>query len=167
MSLRKNFMNHDIPAVCRFMLDYLEKVTAVMTPDDLRTTSGGMNPPGWILGHLAVVADLAGPMLQLPRKCPAKWHKAFGPTTSPGTELPEQTATEWMAAIRSGYEAILDALPNANEAVMAEPHGSALLAGTAVQTRGQLLTHLLTTHLATHVGQLSAWRRNQGHAPLF
>jgi uncharacterized damage-inducible protein DinB len=50
---------------------------------------------------------------------------------------------------------------------LAEPHGLELLSGTAIQTRGQILAHLLTTHLSFHVAQLSGWRRAAGHGPLF
>ncbi len=159
-------MIHDIPAVCRFMLDYLEKLTAVMTPEDLQTSHGGMNPPGWILGHLAIVAD-AAPYLKLPRKCPFSWHRAFSPRSTPSDEMPQQTVAEWMAVIRAGYERVLAALPTLDESLLAEPHGFDILDGTKIETKGQLLIHVLTTHLATHIGQLSAWRRNQGHAPLF
>jgi hypothetical protein len=149
------------------MLDYLDKIVAEMTADDLRRGNGAANPPGWILGHLAIVADYAGPMLKRPRQCPAAWHKAFGPGSDPHAELPAQSATEWMQSIRNNYEGILAALSQADEAVLAEPHGSSLLAGTRIETKGQLLSHLLTTHLATHIGQLSAWRRSQGYLPLF
>jgi len=33
-------------------------------------------------------------------------------------------------------------------------------------TRGDLLAHILTTHEATHLGQLSAWRRQLGFPPV-
>jgi hypothetical protein len=33
-------------------------------------------------------------------------------------------------------------------------------------TVGHLVGHLLTTHFATHLGQLSAWRRLAGFAPV-
>jgi hypothetical protein len=160
-------MQHDLPTLTRFMLGYLKKLTAEMTAADLVNHAGGANPPGWILGHLAVVADLVGPMLKLERRCPAAWHKAFGPTHQPSASMPQQSAAEWVAAIEAGYEAILAALPQADERVLAEPHGVPLLAGTLIQTRGQLLSHVLSTHLATHIGQLSAWRRNQGKPALF
>ncbi|HET6426292.1 MAG TPA: DinB family protein [Planctomycetaceae bacterium] len=160
-------MTHDVPALCRFMLDYLERIIAEMTPDDLRRANGSANPPGWILGHLAIVADFAGPMLKRPRQCPAAWHKAFGPGSDPHAELPQQTAAEWAQTIRNNYEGILAVLPTADDAELAQPHGSSLLANTKIETMGQLLSHLLTTHLATHIGQLSAWRRSQGFLPLF
>lgn len=160
-------MTHDIPALCRFLFDYLEKITAEMTPEDLLTTVGGANPPGWILGHLVIVADYAGPYLKLPRKCPAAWHKAFGPGSIPSPEMPQQTAAEWVASIRSGYESVLAALPAVDEPWMNEPHGAAILAGTKIETKGQLLSHILTTHLASHIGQLSAWRRSRKQKPLF
>ncbi len=160
-------MTHDVAALCRFLLDYLEKITGEMTSQDLLTGMGDANPPGWILGHLAVVADLAGLTMKLPRKCPAAWHKAFGPGSVPSREIPQQTAAEWMAAIRAGYEGVLAALPTVDDALADQPHGVPLLAGSKIATKGQLLTHIVTTHLATHVGQLSAWRRSQGQKPLF
>ncbi len=160
-------MTHDVAALCRFLLDYLEKITAELTAEDMVTGTGGANPPGWILGHVAIVADYAGPYLKVPRKCPAAWHKAFGPGSIPSRDMPQQTAAEWVAAIRAGYEGVLAALPTADETWMGEPHGVPILAGSKIETKGQLLSHILTTHLAIHVGQLSAWRRTQGQPPLF
>lgn len=160
-------MTHDVAALCRFLLDYLEKITGEMTPADLLAGTGGANPPGWILGHLAVVTDYVGPYLKLRRKCPAAWHKAFGSGSVPSAEMPQQTAAEWLSAIRAGYEDVLNALPTVDDAMMAEPHGAAILAGSRIETKGQLLTHIVTTNLAAHIGQLSAWRRAKGNAPLF
>jgi hypothetical protein len=41
-----------------------------------------------------------------------------------------------------------------------------LFKDSPVQTQGDILSHLMTTHFATHVGQLSVWRRAHGKPPL-
>jgi hypothetical protein len=33
-----------------------------------------------------------------------------------------------------------------------------------VKTMGDIVTHLLTTHFAFHIGQISAWRRLEGQS---
>ncbi len=59
------------------------------------------------------------------------------------------------------------AAPNADAAKLAIPHRMELFENTPLQTRGDLVAHLLATHPAFHLGQLSTWRRQMGFAPLF
>ena len=42
-----------------------------------------------------------------------------------------------------------------------------LLYDTPIKSKGDLLNHILTTHFASHLGQLSSWRRLMGLPPLF
>jgi len=46
-------------------------------------------------------------------------------------------------------------------------HEVDLLKATPLKTRGDLVGHILTTHFATHLGQLSSLRRHFGRPPLF
>ena len=62
---------------------------------------------------------------------------------------------------------LCQAAANADAEALAAPNEIELLEGSPLVTRGDLLSHLLTTHFSFHVAQLSAWRRAAGHAHLF
>lgn len=152
-----------------FTLQYLERLIAEMPDDKLFASCGaGANPPAWVIGHLAVCTDYAAGLLGLPMVCPKPWHKMFGPTGKPfagAADYPPRV--DMLAALKNGHERVTSALPNANPATLSAPHTLAILAGTPIKTNGELLSHLLTTHEAVHIGQLSAWRRQLGQGPLF
>ena len=66
-----------------------------------------------------------------------------------------------------GYPRMSEAIRNASEEQLSAAHGIRLLDGTPTQTTGELMAHLLTSHFAFHLAQLSGWRRASGKGPLF
>ena len=69
--------------------------------------------------------------------------------------------------LEAGHQNLLEAVKNPDPAKMDEPHNVDLFKDAPIDTVGDLVAHLMTTHLATHLGQLSAWRRLQGKPALF
>lgn len=129
--------------------------------------AGDGHPPLWVLGHLAICAELGHMMLGTPLKTP-EWMPVFGPESSDKIENPESyDAADLITKIKEGYPVLCQAAASADAEALAAPHGAAILDGTPLVTRGDLVAHLLTTHFSFHVAQLSAWRRAAGHAPLF
>ncbi|ODA28361.1 DinB family protein [Planctopirus hydrillae] len=122
----------------------------------------GLNTPFWIAGHLAISTDYARQLLGEELKCPPAWHKAFGPGSIPGNEQNITASLEELfEAVHAGHVAITTLLPSVNEAWAAQPNPVEFLVKNYPST-GDLMAHLLTTHEAIHLGQLSAWRRFRG-----
>ena len=97
---------------------------------------------------------------------PAAWGENFGPGTTPleyadGFEPP--TKAELLAAIREGHARVEAALDDADLDALAldDPNPIEFLR-EPFPTKRDFLAHLLTTHDAIHLGQLSAWRRAAG-----
>ncbi len=129
--------------------------------------SEGGNPPAWILGHLVICNDYALRMLGGPRLAPAEWHKRFGRGMSPKDDpSPLPSKQELVAKLNEGREQVAAAAAKADPERMSQPHNVELFKDSPVQTQGDILSHLMTTHFATHVGQLSVWRRAHGKPPL-
>lgn len=127
-----------------------------------------VNTPLWILGHLAVATDFAAGLLGQRRACPEAWHQAFGRGSSPQVELtPPPTKAELLAAIDLGQRHVINAVQKTEPEELEMPHNVELFRATPLRSVGDLLGHLMTTHPALHLGQLSLWRRLQGRAPLF
>lgn len=148
-----------------FLGGYAEKLTRDL--DDSWMTerpAPGMNHPAWILGHLAISADLGLRILGQPTLRSAKWMRLFGPGSKAVEERGVYPARDTLReAYEAGRRALLAAAPGADPAAMSQPHELELaFLKEALPTCGLLIAHLLTTHEATHLGQLSAWRRGMG-----
>lgn len=128
---------------------------------------GNGHPPVWVLGHLAICAELGQKYCGGTIKHP-EWLKAFGPGSSDQIEdTGDYSKEEFSTVIIEGYPAFARMACEADESTLAGPHGVPLLEGTPIQTAGDLVAHLLTSHLSFHLAQLSGWRRAAGHGPLF
>jgi hypothetical protein len=148
-----------------FVLNYARLLSADI--DEARMAeqpAAGMNHPAWILGHLAICTDYAAKVLGLEKQCPDQWHKQFGPGSTPTSDRSAYPSkAELLAALAAGHERIAAAALNADPKRMASPHKVDIaFVKVWMPTLGDLLAHLMTTHPASHLGQLSAWRRTMG-----
>ena len=152
----------------KFQLNYLRLLAVDLTDADMTATPfAGANPPVWILGHLAVATDYAARMLGLETACPRAWHKLFPPGSKPADlQPPLPTKAELVAAIENGHRRVSEAAPMASADAMNKPHEVELLKPTNLKTVGDVLAHLMTTHVAFHIAQLSACRRKAGKGPV-
>ncbi len=128
----------------------------------------GGNSPAWILAHLAVVNDYCLKNLGEQRILPAEWHKRFRPGAAPKDDpSPMPTKTELMETLEKGRRLICEAVLKADPARMDQPQTSDFFKDSPVKTIGDVIAHLMTTHIAFHLGQISAWRRLEGKPYLF
>lgn len=135
--------------------------------DDVRYTeqpAPGMNHPAWIMGHLALCTDFAAGLLGLPQTCPEPWSDLFGPGSTPSVDRSLYPGKhELLDALAAGHRRVVSAAREADPAAMAAPHTLPFrFLREPLPTVGDLLAHLMTTHEAAHLGQLSAWRRVVG-----
>jgi uncharacterized damage-inducible protein DinB len=129
-------------------------------------TEGG-NSPAYILGHLAIVNDYALRNLGQQRIASAEWHKRFRPGASPKDDTsPLPTKAELLEVLEKGRRLICEACMSVDPEKMNQPQTSDFFKDSPVKTVGDVVGHLLTTHLAFHLGQISAWRRMQGKPPI-
>lgn len=155
-------------ALNEFLVDYLERL--VQDVDDSELDSQPFDralPPRWILGHLAVNNDYARRMFGGRFQCPKDWHRSF----ARGTVVKSQTIAapskeQLLERLRADFKDVCLLTETADVEAMNQLHSVPFLTGTAIRTTGQLISHLLTTHLATHIGQLSAWRRAASRPPV-
>ena len=155
-------------ALNEFLLAYFDKVVAdIPAAGFLQRGAGGGHPPLWIVGHLAAVAEMATQLAGGEEPLHPEWLQAFGPRSNDEIVNPEQYDRETLlAAVRQGYRRLQQMVEQMSPESIARPHPLPILKGTPIATVGDLLAHVLTSHFALHLGQLSAWRRAAGHAPL-
>ena len=108
------------------------------------------------------LADFGLGTLGAAKVCPAEWMPRFGPGSK---VLPDRAAYpslgELVSTFDRGHAALLTAVAATPAARWAEPHGWPFLQ-QELPTVADALAHLMTTHAAAHLGQLSAWRRGLG-----
>jgi uncharacterized damage-inducible protein DinB len=156
-------------ALNTFLLKYTRMSVADLVEEQFDSVPiSGLHSPRWILAHLAICADMALVMLGKTKQCPAAWHVAYGPKSAGTTheKIRPQTG-ELLDAINRLYPEVGVAASQASLEFLEQSHSLDLLKGTSIQTNSHLLSHLLTTHYAVHLGQLSAIRRQMGLAYLF
>ena len=152
----------------QFVMDSFSKVMADIPADRMNERpAGNGHPPLWVLGHLAICVELGHLMLGTPIKT-TEWMPVFGPGSSDEIQNPDNyDAADLITKVKEGYAGFCEAAASADAEALAAPNGVDLLEGSVLVTRGDLVSHLLTTHFSFHVAQLSAWRRAAGHAHLF
>lgn len=153
----------------QFFLDYFEGLIKDLPEDGLAEQGAGQGHSAlWLLGHLAVTGDSGRMLLGRERMCPPAWFVAFGPKSSDEIKNPgKYDAGEMIETIRRVYPDLQQAASQADPEAMQQPHPVEILKGSKLVTNADVLAHLLTTHFAMHLGQLSYWRRLQGKPALF
>lgn len=153
----------------RLMLGYLQTIAKDLDDSHwMLPISEGVNPPAWILGHLATTNDSALKIFGCATLCPKEWYAAFGRGKKPADmTISYPSKSELIEKIEQGHALICEAARSANPTAMEKPHTIPMFAGSPIETVGDIVAHLLTTHFATHIGQLSLIRRQLGFAPVF
>ena len=149
-------------AINSLAMDYLRKLVAEI-PDERMAEQPfpGMNHPAWTLGHLAVAYDYAGKCMGLPVEL-LRWHPKYAPGTTPDPDRSKYPPkAELLGKLEANAARIVAAVRTADPATMTGPQPVEFLR-PQIETVGQLLSHLLTSHIAVHLGQLTVWRRMLG-----
>ena len=149
----------------QFQLAYYRRLVEGIDDDRLREIpASGLKPPAWLLTHLAIANDYALDLLGKPRVCPEEWHRDYGPGSAlPASGVAVASREMLIKSYEEGHRDVIEALPSATPEAMAAPNPLGLpLLKDCLHDVGDLLAHLLTTHSAYHLGQLSTWRRAAG-----
>lgn len=153
----------------QFNRAYLDRLVSDLKDEELDwQPHSASHSVRWILAHLAIAADYGLKQLDLPFVCSAEWHTAYGPTSQPGTaDEIRPSREELLQVIEKSYKTLCDAVGQATAEQLTPPHSVAILKRTPLKSKGDIIAHILATHFATHLGQLSVWRRLSGRPPIF
>jgi hypothetical protein len=127
----------------------------------------GVNHPAWILGDLAWAAGGALGMLGADKTLPAEWATLFRPGSTPSAQRGlYPSRDELLRAVEQGYHQLRQRVAIAHPEQLSQPTTHRRTKET-LPTLRDMVAFLLSGHLGGHLGQLSAWRRMNGLAPLF
>lgn len=127
--------------------------------------SRGMNHPAWILGHLNLYCGVADAMARgVVVIDPAE--DRFGPKSRPLADISAYPSPALLVQeFREGHDAAAKSLEAATREVLEAPPAFERWR-VMHPTVGDMLVTLMVKHESGHLGQLSAWRRAMGLAPV-
>lgn len=145
------------------MYGYARQLVADVPDEELaEQPAPGLNHPAWTLGHLTTGADFALNLLGAKAAAPDGWAGLFAPGTVPDPNRATYPGKgELLNAYEAAHAAVDAAVAAADPAQMTKPNPVEMMR-PRFPTLGDLIGYMLTTHEATHLGQLSAWRRMMG-----
>lgn len=148
---------------------YGEMLLASISPNEaFNCVCQNGNHPAWIMGHLAFVADrMVKRLTGESRLDHDQWGRMFGlGSEAVGDELGYPSWDELVSAWRQAHLDLEAAATDPDPTILEQPNTNARLA-EFLPTMGGMLSFVLTSHEAIHIGQLSTWRRVKGKERLF
>jgi len=127
----------------------------------------GLNHPAWLIMHLSTVADYASNLLGGTGVCPADWNEKADtkkPLTQNRGDYP--TKENLIKTFESAFRHAADLFEKSSSEDLSKLQKLGFFE-KELPTVGDMATFLLIAHTNLHLGQLSAWRRATGKAPLF
>lgn len=155
----------------RFIEAYAARLTADLTPEQMTYSAGPghENHPAFTLGHLVTAADMAAQDLGLPSDLPPGYADLFLRRGPSDRRLPApangqqsyQSRVALLAELNRQHNRIIARLGSVSNEQLQAPVEQWKLAAY-FPTLLETLVFMTTTHAATHLGQLAAWRRAMG-----
>ena len=122
-----------------------------------------MNHPAFTYGHLALYPGLILEMIELryeDARAPENYYQLFkngAPCLDDRDGMTYPPMDEIVRVFTAGYQLLLERCVTARDEVLLQATPGERVARFPV--KGSFLTYLLTSHVASHLGQVSAWRR--------
>lgn len=124
------------------------------------------NHAAWIIGHLAYAADMHSKYAGAEPKLDATWETRFGLGSSPSASLEDYPPkAELIQSWHKANDNLIAAANSADPDLLNQPTQGPL--SETLPTVADFLAFSMTGHTATHIGQLSAWRRAIGRPKMF
>jgi hypothetical protein len=148
-------------------LSYLRQLVDDV-PDDMFTAqlAGAINHPAWVTGHLIYSAEAIGGEIGLTPWLPSDWAARFGTGSIPVSDRQAYPSKDiLLGSLTDAEQRIRNRLMRIGDDGMMEPLPD-VRHRESFPTIGHAVLHILTTHAAIHIGQLTVWRRVLGYGPL-
>lgn len=142
-----------------FNLQYAKMLTADIPEDQMADQPGNIpNHAAWVIGHLATTLDYLGASFGLEPACPEEWGALVGNGSTPVSDRSQYPDKQTLiAALENGHSRISEAIASADDDLFTSDSPEGIR--SYFPTVGDFTMFVCTSHAATHLGQLSAWRR--------
>lgn len=157
------------------LIDTFERTTAYIEQlvKDIPDAEMIVQPPGapnhasWTLGHLLYSCQAIAGEIGVTPWLPEDWESCFGYGSAPAREAGSRHSnkSELLSALADATQRVRTALMATDESILAQPLPDQTMRDT-FPTIGHALVQVLCAHTAYHAGQVTAWRRAIGRAPV-
>jgi hypothetical protein len=155
--------------IYKLQLDYAQKLLADVPDErlcDQPVPGVVMNHAAFNLGHLAWVGDMAVALLGGKPATTPEWKELFSMGAKPLADRSKYPSkAELLAALEDSHRRLTEAAAKASAETLAQPAPERMRA--RFPTLGAAVTGMMTAHEASHLGQISAWRRALGFPSVF
>ena len=144
-------------ALYEFLLNYGRNLTEDLSPEQYyEQPSQGLNHPAWVLGHLSFVAQFGVSLCGGETWLDESWNDNFGVGSTP-QNISESypSVSELLEGYKDGHARLTQAVQQADPTLLQKETEIETLRAV-FPTQDLLVAHILTSHEATHLGQLSA-----------
>ena len=148
-------------------VEYAKQILADIDDSSMCQQPLGLNHPAWLMMHLSTAADYASNLLGGQGVCPANWNEKADtkkPLTQNRNDYPSKE--DLLKTFEAAFRHAANLYQAATDEDLSKPQKLGFFE-EALPTVGDMATFLLVAHTNLHLGQLSAWRRASGKAPLF
>ncbi|MEQ1825572.1 MAG: DinB family protein [Pirellula sp.] len=146
---------------------YAKQIVADIEDAKMAEQPLGMNHPAWLLLHLSTAADYAASLLGGKGVCPPDWNDKADtkkPLTQDRKAYPSKE--ELVSTFEAAFRNAADLFEKSSAESLSKPQQLGFFE-KELPTVADMATFLIVAHTNLHLGQLSAWRRAMGKAPLF
>lgn len=146
-----------------FVHGYFHKLVADLDDASLADQPiAGVNHAAWNIGHLAIANDYISKILRNDGVCPPEYGELFAPGSKPRADRAAYPSKdELVKMFDMSYNRAAFVVGESSEEQLATPQLGPFFKDE-LPLVGDLIAHLMTTHAAMHLGQISLWRRAMG-----
>lgn len=150
-----------------YALDYLREQVSDLAPEQMVAQPNGFrNHPAWVIGHLSFTSQELGGALGLPPWLPDLFPRRYGTGSVPVSDVAVyESKNQSLAILRQTQERLILSIEGLTESELDRPFPDPAYLDVFPTIR-HALTQVLVGHTAYHVGQIAAWRRAMGLAPM-
>jgi uncharacterized damage-inducible protein DinB len=142
------------------------QVTDLSDEDMLLQPVGAPNHAAWTLGHIIYSCQAIAGELGIEHWLPDDWDSRFGYGSVPTSHASQPLSKALLlATLAEASYRLRTALSRLDERTLADPLPDEA-SREIFPTTGHALLQVIAAHTAFHAGQLAAWRRAIGRAPI-
>lgn len=145
---------------------YLHQLVDDLTEEEMiAQPKPGMNHAAWIVGHLAWTSNSLVSMLGGTSEYDRSWNALFDFHSFPRADATlYPSKPDLLASFDAAHRHVAMRVSRVTDDQLSQILPVESLR-SLIPTVGDAIVHITTTHEATHIGQLSAWRRALGREP--
>ena len=153
--------------ILEYTLDFIRQQVADLSDEEMvMQPTGAPNHAAWTLGHVIHACQAIAVEVRKDITSSTEWESRFGFGTCPNPTMSENlTKSSLLADLAETSDQLRTAIQTLDTGFLDRPPSEENMR-EIFPTMGHVLMQVVVAHTAYHAGQLAAWRRAIGRAPV-